>query len=132
MNLAFDSKWFAPKHIAKLDGMAFAHNVQESVNALFPGNMLAEIILQTFRVFHEVASDLAQQVARLWSAGTFWDCRVALFPRAQVPILWAFKFNSVVHSFFTALSRRDVEGFSYPKRARACESCSLPVIFEFC
>jgi len=103
--------------------MAFAHNVQKAVNALFPCNTLAEIILQTFRVFHEVASDLAQQVARAWPARTFGDVRVAFFPRSQVAVLWPVTVFSVLHSFCSALLWRNDEGFSYPKRACACESC---------
>jgi hypothetical protein len=57
-------------------------------------------------------------------ARTFGDVRVALFPRAQMPVLRPVPVISAFHSFLSALLHRDDGEFLYPKRVCACESCS--------
>ena len=94
------------------------------MKAFFSCHWIAEIIVQAVRVFPDVVADLAQQVARPWPARTFRDVRVALFPRAQMPVLRPVPVISVFHSFLSALLRRDDDEFLYPKRAGAGESCS--------
>ena len=80
------------------------------MKAFFPHDGLAEITVQTVRVFHDVAADLVQEAARPWPARTFGDVRVALFPRSQVPVLRPVTVFSVFHSFFSRFWRwRDGE-----------------------
>ena len=107
----FNFRFYCGFHEAAKQGwISINHGVVKLPKPLFPQHRLAEIVVQTVRVFYNVIPNFMQLFTLPWPPRTYRNVRVAFLERAQVPVLWSFVVISWVHSFLLlCIARREGE-----------------------